>query len=170
MKKKIQEIRSPSSIAMGIAREKSRQTSTFKLGRLYCFYYDPKGKNELPYYDRFPMVLVLDRYEDGFLGLNLHYLPYRYRVAFLKKLLDYAVLDKDDEIQRLRVTYDILTASRRLREFQPCIKRYLFSQIKSRLLTIQPNEWEIASLLPLQQFKKAKDAKVWQESVEQIRK
>jgi len=170
MKKKIQEIRSPSSMTLGMAREKSRQTNTFKLGRLYCFYYDPKGKDTLPYYDIFPMVLILDRYEDGFLGLNLHYLPYRYRVAFLKKLMDYAVLNKDDEIKRLRVTYDILTTSRRLREFQPCLKRYLFGHIKSRLLTIQPSEWEVATLLPLQQFRKAKPNKVWQDSIEEIRK
>lgn len=170
LKEKIGEIRSPASVALGISREKSRQTTTFKLGRLYCFYYDPKGKDDLPYYDRFPMVLVLDRYQDGFLGLNLHYLPYRYRVAFLRKLLKYAVLNQDDEIQRLRITYDILTASKRLREFQPCIKRYLFGHIKSKLLTIQPNEWEIATLLPLHQFKKAQPNKVWQESIEEIRK
>ena len=170
LKEKIGEIRSPASVALGISREKSRQTTTFKLGRLYCFYYDPKGKDDLPYYDRFPMVLVLDRYQDGFLGLNLHYLPYRYRVAFLRKLLKYAVLNQDDEVQRLRITYDILTASKRLREFQPCIKRYLFGHIKSKLLTIQPNEWEIATLLPLQQFKKAQPNKVWQDSIEEIRK
>jgi hypothetical protein len=104
MKEKIQEIRSPASLALSIAREKSRQTTRFKLGQLYCFYYDPKGKDDLPYYDRFPMVLVLDRHTDGFLGLNLHYLPYAYRVAFLKKLLNYAVLDDNDEIKMLRVT------------------------------------------------------------------
>lgn len=170
MKKKIQELRSPAAIAMSMAKEKSRRTTTIKLGRLYCFYYDPKTKDDLPYYDRFPMVLVLDRYPDGFLGLNLHYLPYKYRVAFLRKLFQYAVLDKEDEIKRLRVTYDILTASRRLREFQPCIKRYLYQHTMSRILTIEPNEWEIAALLPLQQFKKARASTVWQDSIEEIRK
>jgi len=170
MKSKIQEIRSPSALALNISKEKSRQTTNIKLGRLYCFYYDPKGKDDLPYYDRFPMVLILDKYMDGFLGLNLHYLPYRYRVAFLKKLLQYAVLDKDDEIQRLRVTYEILTASKRLKEFQPCIKRYLYSHTMSKVLAIQPSEWEVATLLPLQQFRKAKPNKVWQDSIEEIRK
>jgi len=169
LKDKIKEIRSPASLALSIAKEKSRQTTRFKMGQLYCFYYDPKGKDDLPYYDRFPMVLILYRHADGFLGLNLHYLPYRYRVAFLKKLVQYAILDKDDEIKRLRVTYDILSTSRRLREFQPCIKKYLFSHIRSRLLTIQPNEWEVAALLPLQQFKKARDTTVWRESIQDIR-
>ena len=169
MKEKIAEIRSPVSIANMMTKEKSRKTTTIKLGRLYCYYYDPKTKDDLPYYDRFPMVLVLDKYADGFLGLNLHYLPYRYRVAFLKKLFQYAVLDNEDEIKRLRITYDILTASKRFKEFQPCIKRYLYSHVKSKVLTIQPNEWEVAALLPLQQFRKAKPTQVWQDSIEEIR-
>jgi hypothetical protein len=170
LKSKIAEIRNPAAIARQIAKENIRQAVQIKQGGLYCFYYDPKGKAEMPYYDIFPMVLILEKYSDGFLGLNLHYLPYQYRVAFLSKLLPYAVLDKDDEIKRLRVTYDILCASKRFKEFQPCIKKYLFGHVRSRLLTIQPNEWEIASLLPLHQFKGASPNKVWQESVEEIRK
>jgi hypothetical protein len=170
LKGKISEIRNPISVANSIARENFRKTTDYKIGKLYFFYYDPKGKNELPYYDRFPLVLILDKHPDGFLGLNLHYLPYRYRVAFLNKLRQYAVLNQDDEIQRLRITYDILNASKRLREFRPCIKKYLHGHLMSKLLTIQPNEWEVASLLPLQQFKGAMPQEVWQESVEQIRK
>ena len=36
-------------------------------GNLNMFFYDPKLKNKLPYYDRFPLVLPLERYSDGFL-------------------------------------------------------------------------------------------------------
>jgi hypothetical protein len=82
----------------------------------------------------------------------------------------FAVLKNDDEIQRMRVTYDILSASKRFKEFRPCIKRYLYNHLKSRILTIHPEEWEVASLLPLQQFKKAKPLRVWKESVQEIRK
>lgn len=170
LNKKITEIRNPVAIANSMVQERFRQTTLAKLGRLYFFYYDPKGKEELPYYDRFPLVLILDKYDDGFLGLNLHYLPYRYRVAFLTKLMKFAVHNKDDEIQRLRITYDILSASKRLKEFRPCIKRYLHGHIRSKLLTIQPDEWEVASLLPLQQFRGAKPQQVWKESVDEIRK
>ena len=169
MKKKIEEIRNPKAIAKDMSKEGFRKTTSLRMGMLYSFYYDPKGKSDLPYYDIFPMVIVLDKYQDGFLGLNLHYLPYRYRVAFLRKLFQYATLNKDDEIKRLRITYDILSASKRFKEFQPCIKRYLYGHVKSRILTIQPNEWEVASLLPLQQFKKAQPNTVWQDSVQEIR-
>jgi hypothetical protein len=166
---RIAEIKNPGAIPRGISKETYRQKPGFKLGMMYCFYYDPKGKDTLPYYDRFPMVLVLEKYNDGFLGLNLHYLPLQYRIAFLGKLLKFAEMDEAGEIQRLRVTYDILTASKRLKEFRPCIKKYLTGHIQSKILAIQSNEWDIAAFLPLQQFKKANSSKVWQESIEEIR-
>jgi len=169
LSQKIAELRGTSNIPAGMSRERFRQVDNFRLGKLYCFYYDPKGKESLPYYDRFPMVLAIEKYNDGFLGLNLHYLPFNYRLAFLGKLLKFAVQGEPGEIDRLRVTYDILVASKRLKEFRPCIKRYLSGHIQSKILAIQPNEWDIAAFLPLQQFRGAKSQEVWQESLEQIR-
>ena len=157
-------------VAKSISNEKVRQVNKFILGGLYCFYYNPKGKMDLPYYDQFPMVLALEKYNDGFLGLNFHYLPIKYRVVFLDKLMNFAMMGDAGEIMRMRVTYDILTASKRLKEFKPCIKRYLSSHIQSKILTIQPNEWDIAALLPLQQFKGATAPEVWQDSVDELRK
>jgi hypothetical protein len=167
--KKITELKNPVSMVKGIAREKSRYVRSFIKGRLYFFLYDPKMKNELPYYDRFPLVLVLEKYDDGFLGLNLHYLPIKYRVLFLRKLMQFAVLDDQDEIKRMRVTYDILNASKRFREFKPCIKQYLFPHIKSRILAVQPDEWETAMYLPVHQFKGEKPQQIWKESMEEVR-
>lgn len=167
LKNKITEIGSLSRVPAGIINDKSRQAG-FQIGGLHFFYYDPKGRATLPYYDQFPLVLVLEASGDGFLGLNLHYLPVDYRVAFLDKLMGAAVLDKNKDITRLRISYDILSASKRLKEFKPCIKKYLFSQVKSRIIAIQPNEWDVAIMLPVQQFKKATSSKVWQESLEEI--
>jgi hypothetical protein len=166
---KINELRNVSQIPRGIAAEDFRKEKRFLLGKLYHFYYDPKGKEDLPYYDRFPLVLALEKYPDGFLGLNLHYLPVKYRVAFLDKLLEYATVDKDNDPMRVKVTYDILQASKRFKEFRPCIKRYLHGHIKSKILTIQPKEWEVAVFLPTHLFKGAKPADVWKESVDEIK-
>jgi hypothetical protein len=140
----------------------------FGLGKLFFFYYDAKGKNTLPYYDRFPLVIPLEMYPDGFLGLNLHYLPLNYRMAFLDKLMDYA--DKGDagEIMRIRISYDILSASKRFKEFKPCLKRYLTSQIQSKMFAVEPEEWQNAVYLPVQQFVGAPVSKVWQESIDKI--
>jgi hypothetical protein len=166
--KKIGELNNPTSIASVIARED--RGNRFINGGLYYFYYDPKGKADLPYYDRFPLVLVLEIYKDGFLGLNLHYLPIRQRIGLLDNLMEYADLDKNKDILRMRVTYDILNASKRFKEFKPCLKKYLFGHVQSKILAVQPNEWDIACMLPLQQFRKATTSEVWQDSLEEIRK
>jgi hypothetical protein len=90
-------------------------------------------------------------------------------VAFLDKLMDYAVVDGNKDIERMRVTYDILNASRRYKEFKPCLKKYLYGHVQSKMLMVLPNEWDIAAFLPIQQFRKATANQVWQESLEEIK-
>jgi len=171
LQKKIDEIKRPSAIPNTIRGEvgRQKQPGQLRIGMLYCYYYDPKTKDDLPYWDRFPMVLILEKYNDGFLGLNLHYLPVRYRVAFLQKLMKYAQLTPEQDIRRMRISYDILQSTRRFAEFRPCLKRYLYSHLRSRILMIEPNEWDVATMLPIQQFRGAKPQKVWMDSVKEYK-
>jgi len=136
---------------------------------LYFFYYSAKTDDRLRYWDAFPLVIPLERYGDGFLGLNLHYLPPRVRAGFMDKLMNFALYDDNDEVKRLRVTYEIISASKRFREFKPCIKRYLYTNIASKLLKVQPNEWETAVFLPVHQFQKESAKTVWKESTDEIK-
>lgn len=172
--KRIRNIGNPAAAVRPLSRETHRYTrpsdrQKFLIGGLYYFIYDPKTKNDLPYYDRFPLVMPLKRDSDGFIGLNLHYLPLRYRINFMRKLMPLAMYNDDDEIKRIRVTYPILDSSSRFKEFRPCIKKYLYGHVKSRILAVEPQEWDIALYLPIQQFKKAPVRTVWQESLEQIK-
>jgi hypothetical protein len=50
------------------------------------------------------------------------------------------------------------------------LKKYLHGHIQSKILAVQPNEWDIAAYLPIHQFKKASVNEVWQDSLEEIRK
>jgi hypothetical protein len=174
LRQKMLQLRNPTAYIPPMTREMFRYTppsnrQKFLLGGLYFFIYDPKTKVELPYYDRFPLVMPLQRQSDGFLGLNLHYLPVNYRILFMRKLMGRAIYDENDEIKRIRITYDILDATRRLREFRPCVKQYLYSHIRSRILAVQPDEWDVATYLPVHQFKKQAAKSVWQDSIEEIR-
>ena len=170
LKVQVAKLRQPQAIPRAIKGETHRNTTRFLKGGLYFFYYNPKGKNDLPYYDTFPLVLVLDRHSDGFLGLNLHYLPIKHRIILLSKLVAYgAIYDENDELKRIRITYDILQASKRFREFRPCLKKYLYHNIKSKMLAVQPNEWDTAIALPVHQFKKEKAPTVWKESMQEIK-
>jgi len=166
LQEKMKKLKSPMALAKEIAKEKSRQGGVFQMGGLYHFFYDPLTKRDLPYYDIFPLVIPVKRKDDGFLGINLHYLPPRYRAIFLDKLMGLAVLNTNNEPQRLQITYDILEATQRYKEFRPCLKHYLSTQIKSKILTVQPEEWETALFLPTANFMKAPISQVHKESIE----
>jgi hypothetical protein len=142
---------------------KSRSKPIF--GHMFMFAYDPKFKEELPYYDRFPLVIALQPAEGGFLGLNLHYLRPDVRSLFLDKLMA-TMPNKDnlDEKSKLKLRYELLAGVRRFRYFSPCLKHYLNGHIKSRIAQVYAPDWETAIFLPIEQFSKANKTKVWKES------
>jgi len=134
------------------------------IGRMYMFFYDPKGKDTLPYYDQFPLIFVLERYRDGFLGMNLHYLPPVFRARLMDKLYQIERNDANRESKKLRLSYSFLNSAARYKYFRPTVKRYLNSQVRSRFLWIPYDEWDIALMLPTQRFRKGKSAQVWRDS------
>ena len=139
------------------------------MGHMYMYYYDPKHRETLPYYDAFPLTIMVERAPGGFYGLNLHYLKPNTRAIFLDKLTDTLSNDNYDETTRFRARYNLLSSVRKFKEFQPCFKHYLSSQIDSKIVLVQPPEWEIAIFLPTEQFVKAKKTQVWQKSAKIIR-
>jgi hypothetical protein len=163
---RIDELKRPDRIPASVNSETFRRSSTLRIGMMYCFFYDPKTKADLPYWDKFPVILVLEKYNDGFLGLNLHYLPVKMRMAFMSKLMKFAQLTPEDDIKRMRVSYEILNATKRYAEFKPMLKRYLFNHLRSKLLMVQPNEWDVAAMLPIQQFRGARTSTVWKDSMQ----
>lgn len=138
------------------------------IGKMYFFYYDPKTKDTLPYYDRFPLVLPIEQYNDGFLGLNLHYIHPKQRIILLDKLSEYANNEKFDGTTKLRLSYDLLAKASKITEVKPCIKRYLFNHVESRFLEITADEWDIAALLPMESFVGASTGKVYADSRKKI--
>ncbi len=152
----------PNRSAMMRDREKLRNRTM--IGRMYFYFYDPKHKDTLPYYDRFPLVLPVERYPDGFLGLNLHYIHPKQRIILLDKLSDFATNSKYDETTRLRLTYATLASATKAFEATPCIKRYLFNHVESRFLEITADKWDIAALLPFEYFVGASKSKVFKDS------
>jgi len=134
------------------------------IGRMYFYFYDPKTKDKLQYYDRFPLVLPIEQYSDGFLGLNLHYIHPKQRIILLDKLSEFANNSKYDKTTKLRLSYAALSAASRAFEATPCIKRYLYSHVESRFLEISADEWDIAALLPMESFVGASTSKVYADS------
>jgi hypothetical protein len=147
-----------------LMRDKKRLQETQFIGGMFFFYYDPKTKDSLPYYDRFPLVIPIERYRDGFLGLNLHYIHPKQRLLLLDKLSEYTTNKNYDSTTKLRLSYGLLSSASKAYQATPCIKRYLANHVQSRFLEIQANEWDIAVMLPVERFEKASTGKVWSDS------
>lgn len=134
------------------------------IGRMYMFFYDPKLKKELPYYDTFPLIFMIGPAKGGFLGINLHYLPPFYRAKLMDAMYQTINNKKYDDTTRLKISYSILSKATKFRFFKPCVKHYLNSHVQSGFLNVEPKNWDSALLLPTERFRKATKDTVWSDS------
>ena len=155
---KIREFGKPGALDLIRDGRRLGKPSPFNLN---MFVYDPKYKKTLPYYDTFPLVLPLESYSDGFLGLNFHYLPIPLRVRLLDKLNSIPEGNEYSSADKLRVSYARASG---IPMAKAVVKRYLYGHLKSQIRVVTPEEWVIAVLLPVQRFKKASTSKVYNET------
>lgn len=137
-------------------------------GKLYMFFYDAKLKEELPYYDMFPLVFPFDRDADSFIGLNMHYLPYLLRVRLLDRLLTYSTNTKMDQTTRLKFQWATVKSASRLSLAKPCVHKYLISHVKSQFLEVDASQWFTAMMLPVERFSGSSKQAVWADSFGRI--
>ena len=135
-----------------------------RVGDMCMYVYDPKLKAELPYYDKFPLTIMVQPAPGGFHGLNLHYLHPNIRAQFLDNLYDLRTNDKWDLTTKMQLEYQLLKGSSRLRYFKPCFKHYLTKHIQGQFLLVEPADWEIAIFLPTESFRKQGKTSVWSQS------
>ncbi len=56
-----------------------------------------------------------------------------------------------------------------MRFFRPCVKHYLFRQIKGRFNLIHPHEWDMVMMLPIARWQKDSESRVWRDSRRRIK-
>ncbi len=134
------------------------------IGTMNMFFYDPKHKETLPYYDKFPLTIIIGPAPGGFAGLNLHYLAPVLRAKFLDALLNITTNDKFDDTTKFELEYDLLKRAGNTRYFKPCYKHYLTSQVRSRFARVPAPEWEIATFLPTASFEKSSQSNIYRQS------
>lgn len=133
-------------------------------GKMYMFFYMPKGKDDLPYYDLVPLVIPFDRDKTHFTGLNLHYLDYVSRFRMFKALLQICNAKNLTETTKLKYSWALIKNVARMLPAHACIKQYLFSHVQSAFLEIKPVDWATAALLPTHRFVGATAETVWRDS------
>ena len=84
-------------------------------------------------------------------------------MKLLDRMFDFAGGDEEnfDESTQVRVTYDKV---KNINLVRPTIKRYLAGFTKSQFRRIDADEFVVATLLPVQRFKKATAKEVWADS------
>jgi hypothetical protein len=137
-------------------------------GRMYTYFYDPKHKATLPYYDRFPLIIMVGKAYKGFYGMNLHYLPIPLRAKFLDQLITITNNKKFDESSRFQASYNFLKGSSKMNLFKPCFKHYLIHKVESEIKFLSADLWEIATFLPTARFKGATAKQVHADSRKMI--
>ena len=139
-----------------------KKRAVLKPGKMFTFGYDAKFKAILPYWDKFPLIIVLDVYKDGFMGLNFHYLHPVERNKFLTKIMKFATQKGEPEDMtdkaRFNVSWD---AIRNIKNADKMIHKYLYGHVRTSLLEAPPNEWENVIFLPYQKFVGASAKSVW---------
>ena len=99
-----------------------------RIGHLYLFEY--KATSKTPFHDTFPLVYVIDRQADHFIGANLHYINPKSR---------YSVIDNLINNDYLKVSPN-------------SIHKYLSNNVSGYFLDLGKDEWDTAIFLPIENF------------------
>lgn len=126
-----------------------------EIGKMYFYGYDPKYKETLPLYDRLPLIIPIEHYNNGWLGMNLHYLPPRARYRFLQELLKISG-KKISKGAKMELSYKLLKPIATSKLFKPTIHRYLASHVVTPISEVDATDWEAVVFLPTARWAKGK--------------
>jgi hypothetical protein len=131
-----------------------KRTAPFAVvGKMFMFRYDPLTKEKLPQWDEFPLVIPTTVTGDGFTAINFHWLGPGERISILDGLTIFLNNDKYDDSTRFNLSYDLLKNMSRFSSISRCMRRYLYDQMISPMIYIEPNNWETACFLPVQNIR-----------------
>ena len=114
------------------------------VGKFYLFEYDPKTKQQLARWDRYPLVLVTNIYQDGFMGANFHYTTEKQRMILAKKFLN----------NNVRIPLKLL-------------HRYIVNRADNLFFEVPESELVEFAALPIEQFYDARNRFVSKKKVQQ---
>lgn len=151
------------------ADDENIMAKPFKEGDIFLFEYKPKNMNnrkKLPYYDQYPVALIVDVQMDHFKAINFHYLHYADRAIFLDKLKVFANNSdfSQTETSLEEISYNNIKVLGGLRYYRASLKRYLNNNVVGRMIKIHPSEWDLALLLPIERFQFARRNRVFSDS------
>ena len=143
-------------------------------GKLFMFSYVPEGKDDpnLPYYDRYPLLLLMNRDSEGFEGFNLHYIPIRQRPRVMMELSQRFLFFGSVESTEFRFTYDTVKNDSNMRLLLASYRRYTNKYMQSLIFEVKPNHWGNVLYMPFALFMRSgsfvPSTVVWREQLKKI--
>jgi hypothetical protein len=152
-----------------LAAKRDNLTTKVIPGNMYMFFYEAKGKDTLPYWDKFPLIFPFRVVPGGFYGLNMHYLPYRMRLQLMDRLLQFKNNEKFNETTRIKYSWSLIGGVSKFKAAEPCVKHYLNDHVRSPFIQIHAQDWATAMMLPVERFVGSNKNAVWSDSKKAIR-
>lgn len=125
-----------------------------EIGKLYFFEYVAKYSGiantnisfsrQLKVFDRYPLVLPFSVAPNGFIGINLHYLPIKVRAWLLDQLLE----NSNPTLNKININYSTLARFSRLNLGAYATHRYLLNYITSPFRLVRIDDYSNAIMLP----------------------
>ena len=109
-------------------------TDDVMVGDFFIFEYDPKYRQFLKHWDKYPLVLVMNIYDNGFLGANLHYTTQKQRMIIAKKFLN----------RNVSIPSKLL-------------HRYIFNRADNMFFKVPEKELVEFAALPIEEFRDSKN-------------
>jgi hypothetical protein len=150
-------------------QHKSLQKNIVLPGSMYFFFYDPKHKDTLPFYDRFPLSFIFNVTPKSFFGINFHILPYIIRGKLFDKMWQIAKANRNNPRQQVqKLNWQYLSNVATFPEVRPAVRQYLWSHVRSRFMQIPIEDWKTAIMLSNSDFVKMHQAQVNRWAVSEI--
>ena len=115
-------------------------------GTMLIYEYLAKGSGFLPYWDRHPLVFVLQVNLDGWTGVNLHYMH-----PIMRSKLFYDMDKRKVEFGENEIT-------------RSATKKYLASKVVGRVKEVPSSMWEVVSQMPFENFQNSNKYSVWKDT------
>lgn len=117
-------------------------------GQILHYAYNPKYKDVLPFWDRFPTIIVLNQNSRYVLGLNIHFVPTSVR----KKIIQFLLKKNKYNIKNNRpivASYDMFKSFLREINAVICIRKYIKSRMSHNCIIPSTYESYIDSVVHL---------------------
>lgn len=147
-------------------RDRSMWKSGMTLGKMYFYEYDALHKEDLPIWDRYPLIIPFNAYKSKegkeiVLGINFHYLPPALRMLAFRALLKYKNKDRFIKSTKLDFSWKVIMALAQSKYFEHAVHAYRMDHVRSKFVEIPAQSWEMVLFLPLARFQKGGKTEAW---------